>query len=91
MTDLGRDSMGRSLLFGYANFNNLYQGFLTLFQISTLQDWYKIMYLMQDSYNSYIAGMFFVIYVLISNYFMHILTIGIIMQRFIELNDHKER
>lgn len=46
---------------------------------------------MQDAYNSYISGVFFVIYILMSNYFMQILTIGIIMQRFIELNDHKER
>ena len=46
------------------------------------------MYMLQDSYNSYISGIYFVIYLLISNYFIHILTIGIIMQRFIEYNDH---
>jgi Ion transport protein len=91
VTDFDRDSRNMRLLFGYANFNNLYMGFFTLFQISTLQDWSKIMYLMSDAYNSYIASIFFVIYILISNYFMQILTIGIIMQRFIELNDHKER
>jgi hypothetical protein len=46
---------------------------------------------MQNAYNSYIAGIFFVIYIMVSNYFMHILTIGIMMQKFIEFNDHKER
>jgi hypothetical protein len=64
---------------------------LTLFQTSFLQDWYRIMYAMQNGSNAYISSMFFVIYVLMSNYFMHILTIGIIMQKFIEVNEHKER
>ena len=31
------------------------------------------------------------VYLLISNYFIHILTVGIIMQRFIEYNDHSQR
>jgi hypothetical protein len=79
VTDLDRDSEIKELFFGYASFNNLLLGVLTLFQISTLQNWYKIMYMLQDSYNSYISGLYFVIYLLISNYFIHILTIGIIM------------
>jgi hypothetical protein len=79
VTNLDRDSEIKELFFGYASFNNLLLGVLTLFQISTLQNWYKIMYMLQDSYNSYISGIYFVIYLLISNYFIHILTIGIIM------------
>ena len=91
VTHVDRDSEIKELFFGYATFDNLFRGFLTLFQISTLQNWYKIMYMLQDSYNSYISGIFFVIYLLMTNYFVHILIIGIIMQRFIEFNEHKER
>jgi hypothetical protein len=91
VTNLDRDSEIKELFFSYATFDNLFRGFLTLFQISTLQNWYKIMYMLQDSYNSYISGIFFVVYLLMTNYFVHILIIGIIMQRFIEFNEHKER
>ena len=91
ITNMRRDQSTKELFFGYATFDNVLYGFLTLFQISTLQNWYKIMYMMEDSYNSYIASMFFIIYIIITNYFMHILTIGIMMQKFIEFNDHKER
>lgn len=90
-THVDRDSEIKELFFSYATFDNLFRGFLTLFQISTLQNWYKIMYMLQDSYNSYISGIFFVIYLLMTNYFVHILIIGIIMQRFIEFNEHRER
>lgn len=36
VSNLKRDSISKFMLFGYANFDNIYQGCLTLFQISTL-------------------------------------------------------
>ena len=78
-------------MFGYAAFDNLYISLMTLFEIAMLQDWYKILYMMVDAYNPLISGMFFVVYILMTNYFLQILTVGIIMQKFIELNEHTER
>ena len=78
-------------MFGFATFDNFYLSMLTLFEIAMLQDWYKISYMMMDATSPIISSAFFVVYLLMTNYFLQILTVGILMQKFIEFNEHKER
>lgn len=78
-------------MFGYSTFDNFYLSMLTLFDVAMLQNWYRTLYMMMDATSSIISGCFFVVYLLMTNYFLQILTVGILMQKFIEFNEHKER
>ena len=52
---------------------------LTLFDIAMLQNWYRTLYMMMNATSWIISGCYFVIYLLMTNYFMQILTVGILM------------
>lgn len=62
-----------------AKFTNTIVAWLTLFQVSSLEGWVDIMYfyvLHPDS--NYLASMFFVVWVIISNWFLVNLCVGVI-------------
>lgn len=62
-----------------AKFTNTMVAWLTLFQVSSLEGWVDIMYfyvLHPDS--NYLASMFFVVWVIISNWFLVNLCVGVI-------------
>ncbi len=75
-----------------ANFNNVFQGILTLFILSTQEDWPDIMFRMSDANsadvgpienkNRLLANLFFVFFMFIGTYFLVNLFIGVIFLNF---------
>ena len=72
------------LNFGFTNFDNIGNALLTVHQLSYVQGWSKIMYIIQNGYNFNVPAFFFISSIIILNYFILNFTIGIM------LNSHRE-
>ena len=83
---LNRDSKSSELNYGITNFDSIGPAFLTIFQCTTLEGWSEIMVLIQDGYNMYTSAIFFVICVVICNYFLINLTVAVMLDKFKYLN-----
>jgi hypothetical protein len=59
-----------SLDWGIMNFDNLLNACLTIFQISTLEGWNKMMYYYYDAFSPALLSIFFIIVVLITSFFI---------------------
>lgn len=81
-----RDSRSKGFNFGITNFDSIFPSFLTIFQCTTLEGWADIMALIQDGYNMYTSAIFFIICVVICNYFLINLTVAVMLDKFKNLN-----
>ena len=59
-----------SIDFGIAVFDNLGIGFITVFQMITLEGWTKIMYNMMDSNISWMAILFCILLIILGSFFL---------------------
>ena len=81
-TDLYKDSQTKELNWGITNFDNIGSAFLTVFQVTTLEGWTPIMYVISDGYNVYVSSIYFCFCVLVCSYFLLNLTIAVMLDKF---------
>ncbi|CAK9065858.1 unnamed protein product [Durusdinium trenchii] len=77
------------------NFDNIWYGMLTLFEISTTEGWVDVMYSAADSTQPYVQPKrdnnetlwvpFFMLYMFFSNMFIVNLSVGVIVDKFMEM------
>ena len=70
----------QQLNYGITNFDNIYEAYLTLFQITMVEDWAKIMYMAYDSSGHLLPPIYFVLFLLICTYFLTNLAIAIFLK-----------
>lgn len=70
------------IMFGIPGFDNVGQGFLTIFQILTLESWVYLMYNFSDAGSPIISVIFFVMVVLLGAFFTMNLVLAIIVESF---------
>ena len=75
------------IMYGIPGFDNVAQGFLTIFQILTLESWVYLMYNYSDTGSGAISVIFFVLVVLIGAFFTMNLVLAIIVDRFSAAQD----
>ena len=81
------------IMYGIPGFDNVFQGFLTIFQILTLESWVYLMYNYSDTGSGAISVIFFVLVVLLGAFFTMNLVLAIIVDSFNEaaqINDLDE-
>lgn len=69
-------------MYGIPNFDNVFWGFLTIFQILTLESWVYLMYNFSDAGSPAISVIFFVLVVLLGAFFTMNLVLAIIVDAF---------
>ena len=72
------------IMYGIPGFDNVFQGFLTIFQILTLESWVYLMYNYSDTGSEAISIIFFVLVVLLGAFFTMNLVLAIIVDSFNE-------
>ena len=72
------------IMYGIPGFDNVFQAFLTVFQILTLESWVILMYNYSDTGTSAISIIFFVLVVIIGAFFTMNLILAIIVDAFNE-------
>ena len=70
------------IMYGIPGFDNVAHGFLTIFQILTLESWVYLMYNYSDGGDGAISVIFFVLVVLIGAFFTMNLVLAIIVDQF---------
>ena len=70
------------IMYGIPGFDNVGQGFLTIFQILTLESWVYLMYNYSDAGSPTISVIFFVLVVLLGAFFTMNLVLAIIVDSF---------
>lgn len=70
------------IMYGIPGFDNVGQGFLTIFQILTLESWVYLMYNFSDAGSPPISVIFFVLVVLLGAFFTMNLVLAIIVDSF---------
>lgn len=70
------------LNFGYTRFDNILLAFVTIFQSITMEGWTDVMYQLQDSFNAFVAAIYFVVLILFGSFFLLNLTLAVIWDRF---------
>ena len=71
-----------AIMYGIPGFDNVAQGFLTIFQILTLESWVYLMYNYSDTGSAEISVIFFVLVVLLGAFFTMNLVLAIIVDSF---------
>ena len=77
-------------MYGIPGFDNVGQGFLTIFQILTLESWVYLMYNYSDAGSPTISVIFFVLVVLLGAFFTMNLVLAIIVDSFDQGEDNDE-
>ena len=72
------------IMYGIPGFDNVFQGFLTIFQILTLESWVYLMYNFSDAGSPEVSVIFFVLVVLLGAFFTMNLVLAIIVDSFNE-------
>ena len=68
--------------FGLTKFDNILYSLLTVFQVSTTENWGSIMSMLMDGHNYYISLIYFVLCVVINYYFMLNLIVAVLLYNF---------
>ena len=76
-----------AIMYGIPGFDNVAQGFLTIFQILTLESWVYLMYNYSDTGSAEISVVFFVLVVLLGAFFTMNLVLAIIVDAFNEASN----
>ena len=72
---------------GITNFDNIFNAYITMFQITTLEGWYSLMTIFLDGYTKFITVFFFMAAILICYYLLVNLTLAVMV---INLRKQKE-
>ena len=75
------------IMYGIPGFDSVGQGFLTIFQVLTLESWVYLMYNYSDAGSPAISIIFFVFVVLLGAFFTMNLVLAIIVDSFEQAND----
>ena len=70
------------IMYGIPGFDNFAQGFLSIFQVLTLESWVYLMYNFSDTGNDAISVIFFILVVVIGAFFTMNLVLAIIVDAF---------
>jgi len=89
MSDLDRDTFISNLNYGLTNFDNIFTSFLSVFQCTSLEGWSQIMIHIQDGYSMIASSIFFVILVIMCSYLLINLTVAVMHDNFLYLNQEK--
>lgn len=71
------------LNWGYTNFDNIGNAFITIFQSITLEGWVVIMYQTQDSLSPIVGATFFILLVLFGSFFVLNLLLAVLEDNFV--------
>lgn len=69
-----------SLNYGITNFDNIFRGYITMFQATTLEGWYSIMTMFMDGYSIYVSAMIFIVAISVCHYLLMNLTLAVLVQ-----------
>jgi len=72
------------IYYGIVNFDHLGTALLTVFQIITTDSWSQVMYNLFDADTGIIAGIFFILLIVVGSFFMLNLILAVIIQGFIQ-------
>ena len=78
------------IMYGIPGFDNVAHGFLTIFQILTLESWVYLMYNYSDTGSQPISTIFFVFVVVLGAFFTMNLVLAIIVDAFNTYNDENK-
>ena len=78
------------IMYGIPGFDNVMQGFLTIFQILTLESWVYLMYNYTDAGSGAISVIFFILVVLLGAFFTMNLVLAIIVDSFDKFDSAKK-
>lgn len=81
------DSKTQELNYGITNFDNFLTSFLSIFQVSTLEGWTDIMFMIQDAYNWYVSALYFIFCIIICNYFILNLNVAVMLENFENIHE----
>jgi voltage-dependent calcium channel L type alpha-1D len=70
------------LNWGYANYDNIFEALLTVFQVITLEGWTDLMYFAQDSVNQYYSALLYVALILFGAFFCLNLLLAVLEDNF---------
>jgi hypothetical protein len=70
------------LNWGYANYDNIFEALLTVFQVITLEGWTDLMYFAQDSINEYYAALLYVTLIVFGAFFCLNLLLAVLEDNF---------
>lgn len=79
------------IMYGIPGFDNVGQGFLTIFQVLTLESWVYLMYNYTDTGSGIISVIFFVMVVLLGAFFTMNLVLAIIVDSFSNFAEREEK
>ncbi len=71
------------------NFNSFWSASVTLFQVATTYDWYRIMYLWMDIVGSPWVAIYFLAFHLVANVVIYQLTAALFIDAFLSFNDKR--
>mmetsp|Transcript_622 Transcript_622/g.1075 ORF Transcript_622/g.1075 Transcript_622/m.1075 type:complete len:92 (+) Transcript_622:3-278(+) len=72
---------------GVTRFDNILLALLSVFQVVTLENWVKILYLMQDCANETVAAVFFCLLVVGGGLFMINLMFAVMWEKYLSVSD----
>jgi hypothetical protein len=79
---INKERLIGELNYGLTTFENFVDSAQVILQVSTLEGWTEIMYLVQNSYSYVFGAIYFIIMIIILNYFVLNFTIGLMMNNF---------
>ena len=74
-------------MYGIPGFDNVAHGFLTIFQVLTLESWVYLMYNFSDTGSGNISVIFFILVVMLGAFFTMNLVLAIIVDAFNSYNE----
>ena len=74
------------------NFDNFFNAFLSVFQITTLENWQQIMHLtLRTTVNKFVSGIYLISWIFIGNYIFLNLFLAILLDRFTDEDAEKDQ
>ncbi len=68
--------------FGYTNFDNFLNAFVTIFQSITMEGWVDVMYQLMDGYSSGFVAIYFCLLIIFGSFFLLNLTLAVLWEQF---------
>jgi len=78
------------LNWGLTTFDHIMVAVLSIFQSITMEGWSDIMYMVMDSYNGVVGGVYFVVLILFGSFFLLNLLLAVIWEQFSESQKQEE-
>ncbi|KAA0159275.1 hypothetical protein FNF28_05910 [Cafeteria roenbergensis] len=84
------DNRVAGLNWGLTSFDHILVAVLSIFQSITMEGWTTIMYMVMDSYNGVVGGVYFVVLILFGSFFLLNLLLAVIWEQFSESQKQEE-